>query len=301
VDEFPHDHPPYRYSSIALRQPLRWPNEARVAFAVVVNAEYYELQPAANSFTPANVPGGFGRAPYPDVRAFSQRDYGNRVGVFRVIDALQRFAMPATAAVDAEVAQRFPYIVEQFLRLRCDLAGHGHAVTNVISSHMTEAEERAYITSALDALQRVSGVRPRGWHGPEYAQSERTPALLAEVGVEYALDWPNDEQPFLVRTPSGPLVSLSMALELDDVVAMWHRRISGEHWRRAVTEALDQLLADSVKGGRHFILNIHPWLIGHPHRVGYLEDVLEDVRERDGIWIATMSEMVAHVRPQLAD
>jgi peptidoglycan/xylan/chitin deacetylase (PgdA/CDA1 family) len=299
LDEFPHDRPPHATSSIALRPPLRWPNNARLAFAVVVSTEYYELQPAPTSFTPANVPGGFGRAPYPDVRAFSQRDYGNRVGVFRVIEALDRFKVAATAAVDAGVAMRYPYIVEQFKQRRFDIAGHGQAVTNVISNHMTAAEERAYIQSALEALQSVSGARPLGWHGPEYGQSERTPALLTELGIEYVLDWPNDEQPFLMRTPSGPLVSLAMALELDDVIAMWHRRISAERWRLAIAEALDQLLADGAGSGRHLILNIHPWLMGHPHRIGYLEDVLADVQSREGVWIATASEIAAHVRPQL--
>jgi allantoinase len=299
LDEFPHDRPPPATSSIVQRPPLRWPNDARLAFAVVVSAEYYELQPKPASFTPANVPGGFGRAPYPDVRAWSQRDYGNRVGVFRVIEALARFEMPATAAVDAGVAMRYPYVVEEFKNRSFEIAGHGHAVTNVISSHMTAAEEYAYIRSALEMLQNVSGGRPLGWHGPEYGQSERTPAILAELGVEYVLDWPNDEQPFLMRPPSGPLVSLSMALELDDVIAMWHRRISADRWRQAMVEALDQLLADGGGSGRHLILNVHPWLIGHPHRVGYLEDVLADVRSREGVWIATASEIATHARTQL--
>ena len=171
---------------------------------MVVSAEYYEMQPAAANFIPANVPGGFGRASPPDFRAFSQRDYGNRVGVFRVIEALERFAMPATAAIDANVATRYPYIVEQFRKRNIEIAGHGHAVTNVITSHMTEADERAYIASALDTLQRISGTRPVGWHGPEYGESERTPALLAEFGLDYVLDWPNDEQPFLMRTLPAP-------------------------------------------------------------------------------------------------
>src|SRR6516162_709615 len=101
-----HDRPPHGTSSIPRRAPVRWPDGARLAFAVVVSTEYYEMQPAPSNFIPANLPGGFGRAPYPDFRAFSQRDYGNRVGVFRVIEALDRFAMPATAAVDAGVATR---------------------------------------------------------------------------------------------------------------------------------------------------------------------------------------------------
>ena len=220
------------------------------------------------------------------------------MGVFRVIEALERFAVRASAAIDAEVAKRYPYITEQFKSRRFDIVGHGQAVTNVISSHMSEAEERAHIKSALDALQKASGTRPRGWHGPEYGQSERTPALLAALGMEYVLDSPNDEQPFLMHTPSGSLVSVSMALELDDVIAMWHRRISAERWRQAIAEALDQLIANGAKGGRHLILNIHPWLIGHPHRIGYLEDVLEDIRNRNGVWIATTSQRcVAHISP----
>ena len=90
-----------------------------------------------------------------------------------------------------------------------------------------------------------------------------------------------------------------MALELDDVVTMWHRRVGTDRWRQAIADALDQLLADGAKTGRHLILNLHPWLIGHPHRIGYLEEVLADVRKRDGVWIANASQIAAHARTQL--
>jgi len=300
VDVHSHDRPPHDTSSITRRPPLHWPNAAHVAVGVVVSVEYYEMQPAANQFIPANVPGSFGRAPYPDFRAFSQRDYGNRVGVFRVIEALRRFEMPATAAIDAYTAARYPYVLAQLQKHDIEIAGHGHAVTHVISNHMTEADERAYIASALDKLEHIGGVRPIGWHGPEYGQSERTPALLAELGVEYALDWPNDEQPFLMHTRPKPLVSIAMALELDDVITMWHRRISADRWRQAIADALDQLLADGAKTGRHLLLNLHPWLIGHPHRIGYLEEVFADIRKREGVWIASASQIAAHARTQLA-
>src|SRR5262249_23219699 len=145
----------------------------------------------------------------------------------------------------------------------------------------------------LDALERVGGTRPVGWHGPEYGQSEHTPALLAELGIDYVLDWPNDEQPFLMHTRPRPLVSMAMALELDDVVTMWHRRVSAERWRQTVADALDQLLADGATAGRHLMLNLHPWLIGHPHRIGYLEEVLADIRKRDGVWIVNASQIAA--------
>jgi peptidoglycan/xylan/chitin deacetylase (PgdA/CDA1 family) len=286
-------------SGIPFRQPLSWRNGARLAISVVISIEYYEMQPAKGSCIPPNMPGGFGRAPYPDFRAFTQRDYGNRVGIFRVMEALDRASIPATAAVDSSVATRYPYIVEQCLRRNFEIAGHGHSVTNVISNHMSESQERAYIESALDTVERISGKRPTGWHGPEHGESERTPALLAELGLSYVLDWPNDEQPFMMRTPGGSLVSLAMALELDDVVTMWHRRVSGERWRQAISEAVDQLLADGTRERRHLILNLHPWLIGHPHRIGYLEEVLEGIRAREGVWITTAAEIAAQARSSL--
>jgi allantoinase len=286
-----HDRVYHENSTIVRRRPLAWPGGHRVAFAVVVCAEYYELQPPGDAFIPPNVPGGFGRAPYPDVRAFSQREYGNRVGIFRVIDALDRHQIRATVAVDACIAGRYPYLIEQFKSREWEIAGHGYSATRVISNKMSEEQERNYIRSALETVEKASGTKPDGWHGPEYGESERTPALLAELGVKYVLDWPNDEQPYLMNTPSGTIVSIPMALELDDVITHYHRRIGLARWRQAVAEALDQLLSDSAANGRHIVLALHPWLIGHAHRIGYLEDALANVGKRSELWITTAGEI----------
>jgi allantoinase len=278
-------------SMIVRRPPLAWPGGHRVAFSVVVCAEYYELQPPADAFVPPNVPGGFGRAPYPDVRAFSQREYGNRVGIFRVMEALDKHQIRATAAADAVIATRYPYLIEQFQKRNWEIAGHGYSLTRVISNRMSEEQERDHIGASLDAVEKACGTRPKGWHGPEYGESERTPALLAQFGVKYVLDWPNDEQPYLMNTPSGSIVSIPMALELDDVITHYHRRIGLARWRQAVAEALDQLLADGDAGGRQLVLALHPWLIGHPHRIGYFEDVLADAASRKDLWITTTGEI----------
>jgi allantoinase len=281
-------------STILSRPPVAWPGGNRVAFAVVVSVEYYELQPPPSAFIPPNVPGGFGRAPYPDVRAFSQREYGNRVGVFRVMDALDRHSVRPTAAVDANVASRYPYLVGQFRQRGWEVACHGISLTQVISNQMSGEQERDYIRTAMRQVEQAAGIKPGGWHGPEYGESDRTATLLAEAGFDYVLDWPNDEQPYWMTTPAGPIVSLPMALELDDVVANYHRRIAMPRWHRAVIEALDQLLADGSTSGRHLVLNVHPWLMGHPHRISFLDDLLKQVRMRDGVWIATAGEIAAH-------
>jgi peptidoglycan/xylan/chitin deacetylase (PgdA/CDA1 family) len=282
----------HRHSAIAQRAALQWPGGKRVAFAPLVSAEYYEMQPPADAFIPPNVPGGFGRAPYPDVRAFSQREYGNRVGIFRIIEALRARQMPATAAVDANVAWRYPAIVAEMKAAGFEIAAHGIAVTQTISSRMSETQERAYIAEALAAVEQTAGERPRGWHGPEYGESLRTPALLAESGMRYLLDWPNDEQPYFMETPAGKIVSIPVALELDDVVSCHHRRLSPARWARGVREALDRLCADAAQGAaRHLVLNLHPWLIGQPHRIGFLEEVLDDVKSRSEVWVTTAGEV----------
>jgi allantoinase len=284
---------------IVARPKFAWPDGARLALAILVSLEHYELQPPKGSFQPVNLPGGMGRAPYPDFRAHSQRAYGNRIGVFRVMRALAQHGLRATAAVDVWTARTCPTLVEELGRQKWEIAGHGHAVTQVISSRMTEKEERTYIRSALKAVEGVFGRKPAGWHSPEYGESERTPALLAEQGVKYVMDWPNDEQPYRMHTAGGPLISVPVAVDFDDVFSYWHRRIELPRWQRAVTEAIDQLLEDGKETGRVLILNLHPWMIGQPWRIGYFEALLEQIATRNGIWHTTAGEIASWADRQL--
>jgi allantoinase len=269
------------------RAPFTWPNNAPVAVAVLVSAEYYEMQPPDDAFIPPNVPGGFGRGPYPDFRVYTARAYGNRVGIFRLFEALERHGMTATVAIDALTARYCPAVAEQAVKSGYEIAGHGQSVTRVISAHMNEDEERKYILASLDTIQAACGKRPRGWHSPEYGESARTPALLAELGVQYVLDWPNDEQPYTMTTSAGTITSVPVAVDCDDVFSHFHRRITMSRWVSCVTEALDRLAADGRSTGRLLVLNIHPWLMGHPFRVSYFEELLRHITGRKDVWIAT--------------
>jgi allantoinase len=289
----------YERKPIVSRSKFTWPNGARIAFGVMVCLEHYELRPPKGAFLPVNLPGAGGRAPYPDVRAYSQRAYGSRVGVFRVMNALEKHGMKATAPIDVSTARNSPELVSKLRQLGWEIAGHGHAITQVISSKMTDVQERKYIRTALDALEDRFGSRPAGWHSPEYGESARTPGLLAELGVKYVADWPNDEQPYRMSTDGGPLISVPVAVDLDDVFAHWHRKISMERWQRAVTEALDQPLADEQRSGRMMLLNLHPWLIGQPWRITFLEALLGDIAKRKDIWLATAGEIAAWADKQL--
>ncbi len=281
------DHAFYRRTPLPRRATLRWPHEAPLAFAVLVSAEYYEMQPPEDAFIPPNVPGGFGRGPYPDFRVYTARAYGNRVGVFRLFDALDRYGMSATVALDALTAKHCPAVAEEALKRGYEIAGHGQAVTRVISAHMSDAEERAYISDSLATIEAATGRRPVGWHGPEYGESARTPTLLAELGMKYLLDWPNDEQPYTMTTPTGPITSVPVAVDCDDVFSHFHRRITMRRWVQCVTDAIDRLAQDGRSSGRLLVLNVHPWLMGHPYRVTYFEELLKYVAGRKDVWTAT--------------
>ena len=284
-------HDLFDYQPIGARGGYAWPERARLAVAFVVSIEYYEMRQAPGAAMPLSLPGGFGRGPYPDFRSFSHREYGNRVGVFRLAELLARHGIPATAAIDARSALERPEIVRLCQDHGWELAAHGEAVTRLISSRLEEAEERRQIKASLAAVERAAGRKALGWHGPESGESARTPAILAELGVRYVLDWPNDELPYAMRTPAGPLLSVPMAIDLDDVFATWHRKLSMPRWARSIADALDRLLADGVTQPRALVLNLHPWLIGQPWRITYLAEVLTDLNRRKGIWLATAGQI----------
>ena len=277
----------YEWSPLPLRPRLHWPDEARVALCLVLNVEHYDMEPVPGAFTPGSVPGWRGRGPSPDFSTYSLREYGNRVGIFRVLKLLDKYRVPATVAIDARSAKRFPYIVKQCLARGFEFVGHGHSVTQMITSKMSAEAEREHIRSALETVKAATGKAVLGWFGPEYGESDRTPALLAELGVKYVLDWPNDEQPYRMRVPKGELVSIPTLLDLDDVYAHWHRRVTIWRWERMVKEAFETLYRDGAATGRVLTLSLHPWLIGQPHRIKSLDLALEFICRRGGIWKAT--------------
>ena len=285
---------------IVKRKASTWPGGARLAVGIVVSIEQYEMAQAPGAFLPVTLPGGMGRGPYPDFRSYSLREYGNRIGVFRVLETLDKHGLRATAAIDASVALNKPVILDECGRRGWEIAAHGNAVTQVITAKLTEAEERAQVSAALDALEKACGRRPTGWHGPEYGESARTPGILAELGVDYVLDWPNDELPYAMRTSKGDLVALPMLVDFDDVFAHWYRKLSMARWQLSIADALDRLLEDGRTRPRMLILNLHPWLIGQPWRISYLDAVLVDLKKREGVWCATAGEIAQAWRGQQA-
>ena len=287
------DHPHYEWSPLVSRGILRWPQDARVALCVIVNLEHMEWKPPEGSYT-LELSGGLGQGsrPYPDYARLTHREYGHRVGIFRVLDLLEKYGIKPTVAMDALTAENYPYLVNHCLNRGCEIIGHGMSASRMITSQMSEKEEREYIHASVEALRSTAGSPPLGWLGPEYGESPRTPQLLAEAGLRYVCDWANDEQPFPLNVPGGELFALPIMLELDDVNALWDRRVPVDRYMEMLKEGFDTIYSEGDQNGRLLVLNVHPWLIGQPFRIRYMDGTLAYIMGRPGVWAASGSEII---------
>lgn len=283
------DHALYGFSPIAGRKPLRWPGGARVALWVIVYLEDWELDPPPDAVRAPDVQGPW-PAIFPDWRTVSHREYGMRVGIFRAFEVLDRLGVRTTAAVSAQACRLYPNLIRECRRLGFEIAAHGTRATRMISSRMSEAEERAAIAEAKAAVVAASGRAPAGWIGQDFGESVRTPALVAEAGFRYIGDWPNDDQPYAMNV-RPPLVSLPCHAQWDDVQLLWLRNVAAHRYAEIAAEAFRRIAAEADAGGRLFQLGIHPWILGQSARIRYLDEALRFVVGHAGVWTATGEEI----------
>ena len=286
------DHAHYPYSPLPTRPALTWPSGKSLAIGALVLLEHYEWDPPADAYSLRNSSGGLIKLPAPDYVQLTHREYGHRVGVFRLLDTLERYGIPVTVAVDKLTAVHYPWLIDHLNQRGCELIGHGVAASQLITSKLSQEEEAEIIFDCLDTLEKLSGSRPSGWFSPEGVESSRTPELLAAAGGNYVCDWPNDEQPYKMTTPVGELVSLPLFLEVDDEFALWHRRASLTSWEGMIVAAATRLHMDGQTSARHMMLTLRPWLTGQPFRIRTLDRALRQVTQLDAVWAAHGSDIV---------
>ena len=294
------DHPHHEWSPIINRPPLRWPGDVPVALCVVIPLEHMELQAPPDSFQVARLSGGSSPREFPDYARMSHREYGHRVGIFRLLDVLDKYGIKATVAMDALTAENYPYLVNHCQERGCEIIGHGISVSRMITSNMSEDEEREYIATSLEAVTRATGAAPRGWFSPEYGESERTPQLLAAAGLSYVCDWANDEQPYPMTTGDHQFYALPLLYELDDVVAIAQKLLPVFDYGQMLVESFDVLKEDGQSTGRLMGLNLHPWLVGQPFRIRSIDQALAHIMGQDSVWPATGSEIIDWFQNQSA-
>jgi allantoinase len=287
------EHGRFEYSPIVHRPPLRMPDGARVAVWVTPNIEHYHYDKPAISLTPMTA------GLRPDVLNYAWRDYGARVGVWRLMEIFERQDFPVTAALNAEVCEHYPQIIAEGNRLRWEWMAHGHNNSSLFTS-MPEDAERQLIGNTLDTIERHTGKRARGWLGPALTETDNTLDLLAEAGIDYVADWCNDELPYAMKTRNRSIVAIPYTLEIGDIpVFLTHGR-SGEDFYRMIVDQFDTLYEEGTRIPRVMSIALHPFLSGHPFRARHLERALAHIRGHDSVWLATGGQIVDWYRKETA-
>lgn len=282
--------PPYEYSPIISREPIRWPGNARIAVWVIPNIEYFRYDlpsPAALNPISANW--------QPDTINYSWRDYGVRVGVWRLMDVLDRYRCRATVALNSEVCRAYPMIVKEGLKRGWEFMGHG--VTNSIRLYgLKEDEERAAIRESIETLKEFTGEAPRGWLGPGLAETYKTLEILAEEGIGYVGDWVNDDQPYPFSVRDGTLLSMPYSLEINDILIFIYQYQGSDDFYRIVCDQFDVLYEEGAANGRVMGIALHPYIIGVPYRIKSLDRALRYITQHAGVWLATGREIESWYR-----
>lgn len=293
--KYPHrrygiDNDRYEWSILPRRDPVEWPNGARVALWVVPVLEYF---PMDTPTTPFIAPGG-STTPYPDPRTYSSCDYGNRVGAFRVFKALDKHDLKASVAFNSAVAARYPFLLNEVKRRDWEVIAHGVDMAKIHHGDLDIETERGYVKESLSTLRGMSGQPVTGWISPARSESMNTLDLVAAEGVKYVADWVNDDMPYLLKTESGAIHSMPHTHEISDLQIIQHMSQTEPEFTEQICDHFDVLYREAeTQGSRIMTLTIHPWCMGQPHRIKALETALEYILNHDGVWKATGTEILA--------
>ena len=276
----------YDDSFIFERKPFVWPGNATLAVWVVPNVEVWRYDsPAGQAISPND------RGIVPDVVNYAWREYGLRVGLWRIADILDAAGVKATVALNAAVADTHPKAIDEMKRRGWEFMGHG--ITNSENlAGLSPDKERALIQTVLKTIEQATGRRPRGWLGPGLAETYATLDILAEEGVNYCGDWNSDDQPYPMKVRKGRMFSVPYCMEINDIPLFIRKGYTGEQYLQSVVDQFDTLYADSGKQPRVLGLPLHPMIIGQPLRSRYLERALAHMKKHDRVWFATGSEIV---------
>jgi peptidoglycan/xylan/chitin deacetylase (PgdA/CDA1 family) len=283
--------PFYDYQAIVDRPPLAWPDGKKVAVFVGLNIEHYAFGERSVGMLEAVA------SRDPDPINFGWRDYGARVGVWRIAELLDRLAITPSVLLNADVCDQYPRIIEVGRATSWCWVAHGKNNSMFAGPNppqLGEDEERAYLADVFATIERSTGVRPRGWLGPlGLSQTYATARLLAELDAQYVLDWGNDDQPYRLRPGEGGLLSVPYSFELNDLPLFLRNGCDGHVFARMMSDACDQLADDAETAARVLPICVHPFVIGQPTRFKPFAQALAAIAARDDVWLTTTDAIAA--------
>jgi allantoinase len=294
----------YPFVPLPQRGRLHWPDDKRLALIVTVNLEYWDLlkgtaapyYAGGPAILPDMLPGNI-----PDFPNFSWREYGQRVGVWRLFDIFDEARVRASCTMNAKMAVERRAVIDAVLDRDFELVPHNYEQGELLChlQHKPD-EERRVIEETLKIYERVTERKPKGWLSSSLRGTTNTPAILVENGLEFWCDLMNDDQPYMIETERGPIVGVPYSIEINDFTLLLRRGLTNEAVLDCMKEQFDVLYAEGAKTGMLMNVGLHPHVIGVPHRAGILRKFLAYAREFDGVWWATREEIAAYYRTQHA-
>jgi len=283
----PRDYGPFPFVPITRRPKIVWPNGAQLAVWVIPNIEFFSLKDglAGHPFE--------GKGPAPSVRAWSQRDYGNRIGIWRIMEVLTKHGIRASPTVNSDVCVHHPEIIQECVKLGWELLGHNKKNSERLNAVPPE-QERTLIKDAMAILEETSGKRPVGWLGSALAETWNTLDHLIDEGCLYVADWVNDDQPYLMNVGGRQIVSIPYSYELNDSPHIYYRFGTADEFERMIKAQFDVLYREGAASGRVMAICLHPFMIGVPHRIDALDRAIRYIRSHDRVWFTTGEEIVRH-------
>jgi allantoinase len=277
----------YRWSPIVKRPDYSWPGGKRLAFYVVTNIEYFAFGKGD-----VHLDNAVANAPATQ-RNYAWREYGNRVGVWRLLELFDELGLPAAHNVNSLVYAHHPDITDAIRARGDEVVGHGRTNSELVANKW-EYEEADIIREATDTIARHEGRPPRGWLNGSGPQTAVTMDLLKEAGYTYMMDWPCDDQPVWMRTRSGPILSVPYAFEVNDTIQTIRRAHSPRDFADMIVDQFDEMVEQSVEQPLVCSVPIHPFVAGQPFRLHPLRDALRhclEHRHRDRVWITRPGEI----------
>ncbi|MDZ8053466.1 MAG: polysaccharide deacetylase family protein [Aulosira sp. ZfuVER01] len=268
------------FQPITQRPALKLPNNARVAVWVVMNVEHFTfgklgtaIQPHLNS--------------YPEIANYGWRDYGNRVGIWRLFELFAELEIPVTAALNGEICSLYPEIITAIKQHGWEIMAHG--INNSTGhSGMNIEVETEVINQTLDLLHQATGKTPKGWLTPGFSITESTFELLHNAGIVYTADWVNDDQPYWYPLPNNNrLLAIPYTIEANDITLCLSNRFSGAEFAHAIEDQFDQLWQEGENQARVMAIGLHPFIVGQPLRLKYLKQCLLHIKNQPNTWLTT--------------
>jgi peptidoglycan/xylan/chitin deacetylase (PgdA/CDA1 family) len=282
------EHGRYDYSAITERKDYSWPGGKRLAVHLCLNVEHFSFgEGLGNDYAVPH--------PQPNQRAFGWRDYGNRVGAWRLLELAQAYDLPYALLVNTTLYDYCPQMVAAFSRRGDEIVGHGRT-NGERQADMGLEEERACIQEVVAAIRKHEGKGPMGWLGPYISQTHRSPDLLREAGVRYMMDWPLDDQPVWFRSQHGPILSVPYSHDLNDSIEIVSRRTPSQIWCENLIDQFDEMLEESERRPLVMPIVLHSFILGQPHRLRRFRRVVEHIlKQRDRIWLTRPGDICRHI------